>query len=112
MAPPELAQVMHDGVAEKIRLEGIDCPERKQPFGNKAKQFVLDLAAGQGATGQAVLLDPATPENWNDWQPLPNTLEPVDGVIRHTFTVPAGRFAPHSVVVFKLSKIVADEQGE
>ncbi|HEY5825254.1 MAG TPA: thermonuclease family protein, partial [Cyclobacteriaceae bacterium] len=27
----------------KIRLHGIDCPERKQDFGNAAKKFLTDL---------------------------------------------------------------------
>jgi micrococcal nuclease len=27
----------------RIRLHGIDCPERKQDFGAKAKQFLADL---------------------------------------------------------------------
>src|SRR4051795_3421063 len=40
-------KVMHDGVAEKIRLWGIDCPESKQPFGTRAKQFTGDLAFGK-----------------------------------------------------------------
>ncbi|WP_103068138.1 thermonuclease family protein [Aquimarina sediminis] len=30
-----------------IRLEHIDCPEKKQPFGQKAKQFVTDFCFGQ-----------------------------------------------------------------
>jgi micrococcal nuclease len=38
--------VMHQGRAERIRLEGVDCPE-KQAFGNKAKQFTADLMMGQ-----------------------------------------------------------------
>lgn len=38
-------QVMHGGHAEKIRLDGIDCPENKQAFGQAAKRFTLDLAA-------------------------------------------------------------------
>lgn len=36
-------KVMHLGKAERIRLYGIDCPERKQPFGTKAKWFASDL---------------------------------------------------------------------
>lgn len=36
--------VMRDGKAVKVRLAGIDCPERKQPFGTKAKQFTSDMA--------------------------------------------------------------------
>jgi endonuclease YncB( thermonuclease family) len=40
-------EVLHNGRAERIRLNGIDTPEKGQPFGNKAKQFVLDVAAGK-----------------------------------------------------------------
>jgi micrococcal nuclease len=40
-------KVMHNGVAEKIRLNGIDCPEKDQPFGTKAKQFASDMVFGQ-----------------------------------------------------------------
>jgi len=39
-------KVMHESTAEKIRLYGIDCPERKQPFGTKAKQFAAALVFG------------------------------------------------------------------
>ena len=39
--------VMHDGRAEKIRLYGIDAPEKGQAFGNRAKQFVSALAFGK-----------------------------------------------------------------
>jgi endonuclease YncB( thermonuclease family) len=34
LAAPDFT-VMHEGVAEKIRLFGIDCPEKKQPFCSK-----------------------------------------------------------------------------
>lgn len=33
-----------------IRLKSIDCPERNQPFGKKAKDFVLDQVAGKEVT--------------------------------------------------------------
>src|SRR5680860_721565 len=34
----------------KIRLEGIDCPESNQDFGNKEKQAVSDLCFGKEVT--------------------------------------------------------------
>ncbi len=35
--------VMHQGRGERVRLLGIDAPERGPPFTNRAKQFVSDL---------------------------------------------------------------------
>jgi endonuclease YncB( thermonuclease family) len=43
-------KVMHDGKAEKIRLHGIDCPEKTQPFGTKAKQFTSAMVFGKDVT--------------------------------------------------------------
>ena len=34
----------------KIRLNGIDTPERKQPYSNKAQQFTSSLVAGKDAS--------------------------------------------------------------
>jgi endonuclease YncB( thermonuclease family) len=39
--------VLHNGQAERIRLNGIDCPEKGQPFGKKAKQFTSSLVFGK-----------------------------------------------------------------
>ncbi len=36
--------VLHHGKAERIRLYGVDCPEKRQPYGKKAKRFTSDLA--------------------------------------------------------------------
>jgi endonuclease YncB( thermonuclease family) len=36
-----------DKTQHKVRLAHIDCPERGQPFGNKAKQFTSDFCFGQ-----------------------------------------------------------------
>jgi len=43
-------EVMHDGRAEKVRLVGIDCPEKAQPFGQRAKQATSELAFGTVVT--------------------------------------------------------------
>jgi micrococcal nuclease len=39
--------VMHDGKGEKIRLYGVDCPEKDQDFGQKAKQFTSSMVFGK-----------------------------------------------------------------
>jgi endonuclease YncB( thermonuclease family) len=39
--------VMHDGRGEKIRMFGIDCPEKHQDFGQKAKKFTSNMAYGK-----------------------------------------------------------------
>ncbi len=43
-------RVMHEGKAEPIRLLGIDCPEKRQPFGTRAKEYTSELAFGQDVT--------------------------------------------------------------
>jgi endonuclease YncB( thermonuclease family) len=35
--------VLRDKTQVKIRLYGIDCPERRQAFGNRAKQFTAKI---------------------------------------------------------------------
>ena len=39
--------VMHEGRSVRVRLEGIDCPESGQDFGQRAKQFTSDMAFGK-----------------------------------------------------------------
>lgn len=39
--------VMHHDKGERIRLYGIDCPEKKQPFGKRAKQFTSNMVFGK-----------------------------------------------------------------
>ena len=39
--------LLMNGKEQVIRLAHIDCPERKQPFGTKAKQFASDLCFGK-----------------------------------------------------------------
>ncbi len=35
--------VLHNRKGERIRLHGIDCPEKRQVFGKRAKQFTSNL---------------------------------------------------------------------
>lgn len=44
--------VLHNGQAERIRLNGIDCPEKGQAFGKQAKHAASDLAFGKEVTIQ------------------------------------------------------------
>jgi endonuclease YncB( thermonuclease family) len=39
--------VLHEGKGEKIRLYGIDTPEKGQPFSKKAKQFTSGMVYGK-----------------------------------------------------------------
>jgi endonuclease YncB( thermonuclease family) len=40
-------EVLHEKKPERIRLYGIDCPEKGQPFGQKAKQATSSLLFGK-----------------------------------------------------------------
>lgn len=43
-------EVLYDGQPERIRLAGVDCPEKSQPFGNNAKQYASALCFGKMVT--------------------------------------------------------------
>jgi endonuclease YncB( thermonuclease family) len=49
--------VIHDGKGEHIRLWGIDCPEKGQDFGTKAKQATSALVFGKVVEVQPVTRD-------------------------------------------------------
>ena len=43
-------EVLHNGKAERIRLHGIDCPEKAQPYGKHAKHAASALVFGKAVT--------------------------------------------------------------
>ncbi len=45
-------EVLHHQQGERIRLNGIDCPEKGQAFGQRAKQAASSLAFGKNVTIQ------------------------------------------------------------
>jgi micrococcal nuclease len=45
-------EVLHNGRAERIRLSGIDCPEKGQAYGKRAKQAASELVFGKKVTLQ------------------------------------------------------------
>ncbi len=53
----DTVEVLNDGKAERIRLAQIDCPEKGQPFGQAAKEYVLDIAALRIVTVEVETVD-------------------------------------------------------
>ena len=47
VADGDTVTVLHDGLEEKIRLYGIDTPEKGQAYGQKAKDFTANMVAGR-----------------------------------------------------------------
>ena len=45
-------KVLHNTYPERIRLSGIDCPEKGQAYGNRAKQALSSLVIGRDVTLQ------------------------------------------------------------
>ena len=45
-------EVLHNSKAERIRLNGIDCPEKGQAYGHKAKEAASALVFGKEVTLQ------------------------------------------------------------
>lgn len=50
-------EVLHDGKGEKVRLYGIDCPDIKQDFGQRAKEFTSQYVFGKIVEVEPVATD-------------------------------------------------------
>jgi endonuclease YncB( thermonuclease family) len=50
-------EVLHNTHTERIRLSGIDCPEKGQPYGHRAKQATSAVVFGKEVTLQTHGLD-------------------------------------------------------
>ena len=57
VADGDTITVLRDRQPQKIRLYGIDCPEKRQPFGKKAKQFTSQLVFGKVVEVESVAID-------------------------------------------------------
>jgi len=57
VADGDTITVLHNKHPEKIRLYGIDCPEKRQPFGKRAKQFTSELVFGKVVEVEPVTVD-------------------------------------------------------
>lgn len=57
VADGDTITVLRDKQPQKIRLYGIDCPEKRQPFGNSAKHFTSQLVFGKLVEVEPVATD-------------------------------------------------------
>ena len=57
IADGDTISVLRNGRPQRVRLNGIDCPESRQPFGTKAKRFTGDLVFGKMVTIRTVDVD-------------------------------------------------------
>lgn len=49
--------IVHEGKKERLRLYGLDCPDKNQDFGLRAKQFTSDMILGKEVEVEAVTKD-------------------------------------------------------
>ncbi len=53
----DILTLLHKGKPERVRLHGIDCPERRQAFGKQAKRFTSKFVYGKTVTVTVFGLD-------------------------------------------------------
>ena len=50
-------EILSGGTRYRIRLNGIDCPEKQQAYGNEATKFVMDLCLQKKVTAKIIGTD-------------------------------------------------------
>lgn len=93
VADGDTISVMYRGAAVRIRLNGVDCPEKHQAFGSAAKRFTSDLVFGKVVT--------VTPRDIDQYGRVVADVTEPDGTSLNQDLVAAGlawwyvRYAPH-----------------
>jgi len=101
-------KVLRDGKAVKVRLAGIDCPEKKQPFGAKAKKVASDLVFGKTVT--------VTWKKTDRWGRILGDVATADGRSLNHELVKAGmawwyrQFAPKDTELERLERVARAEK--
>lgn len=93
-------KVLHRGRKEIIRLRGIDCPEKNQAFGKRAKQMTADLVLGK-----EVLVVPYGRDRYS--REIGDVVLPGGRVLNHELVAEGmcwwyQRYAPHDMTLRSL----------
>ncbi len=106
VADGDTITVLHDRTQVHVRLDGIDCPERGQAFGSRAKEFTSDLVFGQVVT--------VRPRNKDRYGRTVAEIVLADGrdvnheVVRAGFAWWFRKYAPHDT---ELARLEAEAKG-
>jgi micrococcal nuclease len=102
--------VLHNGQSERIRLNGVDCPERGQAYGKKAKQFTADLIFGK-----EVSVNPLRKDRHGRTVAdvvLPNGINVAHELVKSGYAWWFKKYAPHDDTLAELEgKARADKRG-
>jgi endonuclease YncB( thermonuclease family) len=105
-------KVTHNGAPEKIRLNGIDAPEKSQPFGAQAKEFVSSLCLGKTVD----VTTPSPPKDKDRYGRTIGDIRLADGTLLNNEIVAAGlawwyvRYAPDNDTLKQLEETARNKR--
>ena len=99
-------EVLHTNRAERIRLNGIDCPEKGQAYGKRAKQAASALVFGKAVTLQTFGKDKYGRTIAD--VPLPDGINVNHELVKEGWCWWYGKYAPGDTVLEGLEKEVRD----